>query len=44
MTEEEIKTVMDALCGCPIVTTAEFADKVEKILREYKEPDKDLHE
>lgn len=39
MTEQEIKIVMDALSGTPIVTTAEFANKVEKILKEYKESD-----
>ena len=39
MTEKEIKIVMDALVGTPTLTTAEFADRVEKILREYKEPD-----
>lgn len=36
VTEEEIKTVMNALAGAPTATTAEFANKVEKILREYK--------
>ena len=39
MTEKEIEIVMNALVGIPIVTTAEFAQKVEKILREYKECD-----
>ena len=37
MTEEEIEIVMNALAGIPTVTTAEFANKVEKILREYTE-------
>lgn len=37
MTEQEIKIVMNALSGTPTVTTSEFADKVEKILRESKE-------
>ena len=31
--DEEIQMVMDALSGTPICTTAEFADKIEKILR-----------
>ena len=35
--EEEIEIVMNALAGYPTVTTSEFADKVEKILRNYKE-------
>ena len=39
MTEKEIETVMNALAGTPTVTTTEFANKVEKILREYKEAD-----
>lgn len=39
MTEQEIKIVMDALAGTPTVTTAEFANRVEKILRESKEND-----
>lgn len=39
MTEKEIEIVMNALVGISIVTTAEFANKVEKILREYKECD-----
>ena len=39
MTEKEIEIVMNALAGIPTVTTAEFANKVEKILREYKECD-----
>ena len=37
MTEKEIETVMNALAGIPTVTTVELANKVEKILREYKE-------
>ena len=37
MNEEEIKIVMNALAGRPTLTTSEFADKVEKILRNYKE-------
>lgn len=37
MSEEEIEIVMNALTGHPTVTTSEFADKVERILREYKE-------
>lgn len=39
VTEEEIETVMNALAGIPTVTTAEFANKVEKILRKYKDSD-----
>lgn len=37
MTESEIEIVMYALSGYPIVTTSEFADKVEKALRAYEE-------
>ena len=37
MNEEEIEIVMNALAGQPTITTSEFADKVEKILRNYKE-------
>lgn len=37
MTDEEIEVVMNALAGYPVETTAEFADKVERILRGYKE-------
>ena len=37
MNEEEIEIVMNALAGYPTLTSAAFADKVEKILREYKE-------
>lgn len=37
MTETEIEIVMNALSGYPIVTTSEFADKVERALRAYKE-------
>lgn len=37
MTEEEIEIVMNALSGIPTVTTVEFANKVEKILKEYTE-------
>lgn len=33
LAESEIMHVLDALCGCPTVTTPEFADRVEKILR-----------
>lgn len=33
MTEKEIEIVMNALAGTPTVTTAEFADKVERILK-----------
>lgn len=39
MTEKEIEIVMNALAGIPTVTTAEFANKVEKILRKYKDSD-----
>jgi hypothetical protein len=41
MTEKEIEIVMNALSGTPTVTSAAFADKVEKILREYKENETD---
>ena len=37
MTEKEIEIIMNALSGTPTLTTSEFADKVEKILRDYKE-------
>ena len=37
MTEKEIEVVMNALAGMPTLTTSKFADKVEKILRDYKE-------
>jgi hypothetical protein len=40
MTEKEIEIIMNALAGIPTVTTSEFADKVEKILREHKEDGK----
>ena len=39
MTEKEIEIVMKALAGMPTVTTTEFANKVEKILRRYKDSD-----
>lgn len=39
MTEREIKIVMNALNGTSTVTTVEFANKVEKILRESKDGD-----
>ena len=37
MSEKEIEIVMNALSGTPTVTTAEFANKVERILRKYME-------
>lgn len=37
LTESEINLVMIALSGTPVVTTSEFADKIEKILRQYME-------
>ena len=37
MNEKEIEIVMNALSGTPTVTSVEFANKVERILREYKE-------
>lgn len=40
MSEEEIEVVMNALSGTPTVTTSDFANKVEYILRNYRE-DKD---
>lgn len=33
LTESEIKHVLDALRGYPAVTSPEFADRIEKILR-----------
>lgn len=39
MTEMEIEIVMNALSGTPTVTTVEFANRVEKILRESRESD-----
>lgn len=42
MTEEEIEVVMNALAGEPTLTSVEFANKVEKILRNYKESE--VHE
>lgn len=36
MTEEGIQTVMAALAGAPTLTSAKFADKVERILRSYR--------
>ena len=35
ITENDIALVMNALAGQPIVTTSEFADKIEKILKNY---------
>lgn len=35
MEEKEIEVVMNALAGTPTVTTSEFAEKVERILRNY---------
>lgn len=37
MTEKEIEVVMNDLAGKPTLTFVEFANKVEKILRNYKE-------
>jgi len=42
MTEKEITVVMNALAGEPTLTSVEFANKVEKILRNYKESE--VHE
>jgi hypothetical protein len=42
MTEKEIAVVMNALAGEPTLTSVEFANKVEKILRNYKESE--VHE
>ena len=42
MTEKEIEVVMNALAGEPTLTSVEFANKVEKILRNYKESE--VHE
>lgn len=41
MNEKEIQIVMSALSGTPTVTTSEFADRVEKALRSYKETGND---
>lgn len=35
ITNEDIKLIMSALCGTPIVTSAQLADKVERILKRY---------
>lgn len=37
LTEKEIQIVMSALNGTPTLTTSKFADKIETILRKYKE-------
>ncbi len=37
MSEKEIEIVMNALSGTPTVTTVEFANKVERILRKCME-------
>lgn len=37
LTEKEIQIVMNALSGTPTLTTSKFADKIETILRDYKE-------
>ena len=37
LTEKEIQIVMNALNGTPTLTTSKFADKIETILRKYKE-------
>ena len=42
MTEKEIEVVMNALAGKPTLTSVELANKVEKILRNYKESE--VHE
>lgn len=42
LTEKEIQIVMNALNGTPTLTTSKFADKIETILRKYKE-NKFLH-
>ena len=42
MTEKEIEVVMNALAGKPTITSVELANKVEKILRNYKESE--VHE
>ena len=36
MSEEEIEIAMNALAGYPTLTSAALADKVEKILSNYK--------
>lgn len=42
ITEKEIEVVMNALAGETTLTSVEFANKVEKILRNYKESE--VHE
>lgn len=37
LTEKEIQIVMNAFNGTPTLTTSKFADKIETILRKYKE-------
>ena len=37
LTEKEIQIVMNALNGTTTLTTSKFADKIETILRKYKE-------
>ena len=36
-TKNEIDIVMNALAGTPIVTTPQFADKIQKVLTKYDE-------
>ena len=42
MTEREIEIVMNALAGHPTVTTSEFANRVEKILRAESQRHKEI--
>lgn len=35
LTQKEIEIVMNALCGTPTLTSAEFANKIERILKKY---------
>lgn len=40
MTENEINIVMNALSGYPTLTSSKFANKIEAILRNHKESNK----
>lgn len=37
ITENEIDVVMNALAETPVVTSSQFADKIQKILTKYEE-------
>lgn len=42
MTEEEVKAVMDALAGNPVVTSS-LANEVKRILKNYQRNDEELY-